>query len=125
MYKCLKCGNPTTLPVCTNCGYEFESKDGIYILTDAPDINLDDSKGDKYIGYESIGKYYSGGYWDEAMERLRIRGKAVSDIVGDGLLLELACGDGQITIPSAENGCRIIAGDISRGMLSILKEKAA
>jgi hypothetical protein len=56
MFICPKCGKTTTIPSCINFGYVFPVLNGIYQMTDMPNMNLDDSKGDKYIGYDKPGK---------------------------------------------------------------------
>lgn len=123
MFKCLECNSSTQLPICKSCGYEFNTENGIFNLTNDPNMNLDDN-GDNYIGYDDIGRYYSGRLWYEITTEAEVRGRAVADIVGSDLLLDLACGDGQITVPAAKYGCSIIAGDISANMLCLLIKKA-
>jgi len=44
--------------------------------------------------------------------------------VGNGILLDLGCGDGVFTVPCASFGTKIIAGDISCKMLSLLRKLA-
>ena len=124
MYICPVCKNTTNLPVCFFCGYKFIMSDGVYILSNDPDINIDNESKDKYIGYEHIGEFYSGKKWYEITDRQHITGKVIAEIAGDGIMLDLACGDGNITVPTAKYGCRIIAADISNKMLSLLFRKA-
>lgn len=95
--------------------------DGIFQLTDDPDINLNDEE--SYIGYEHVGEYYSGKDKSLIYSQIAI-GNKISEIVGDGLLLDLACGDGYFTVPIAKNNTNIIGFDISNKMLSILKYRA-
>lgn len=51
--------------------------------------------------------------------------REIARILGEGVLLDLACGDGRITVPVAALGGRVVAADISRAMLQILQDKAA
>ncbi|MDE7298162.1 MAG: class I SAM-dependent methyltransferase [Lachnospiraceae bacterium] len=95
----------------------------IWQLSDMPDIIVDGA-GDKYIGYEYIGENYSGNRRYLIEERDALFAGEVSKITGEGILLDLACGDGCLTVPCAANSTRIIAGDISNRMLSILQKKA-
>jgi len=98
-------------------------ENNILQLTDAPDL-VTTGDGDKYIGYEHIGGAYSGNRKYVIEERNSIVADYISDIVGDGVFLDLACGDGALTVPCAKCGIRIIAGDISNGMMMILQERA-
>lgn len=98
-------------------------KNNILQLTDAPDL-VTTGDGDKYIGYEHIGGAYSGNRKYIIRERDSLVAAYISDIVGDGVFLDLACGDGALTVPCAKCGIRIIAGDISNGMMMILQERA-
>ena len=122
MFICPKCGKSFDLPGCS-CGNVIENRDGVWQMTDAPDI-VTDGDGDKYIGYERIGEAYSGDRKYLCGDRDRICAKHISETTGDGVLLDLACGDGKLTVPCAANGTRIIAGDISNKMISILRERA-
>ncbi len=88
-----------------------------------PDIRTS-GDGDKYIGYEHIGASYSGNRKYIIEESDALFAKKVSELTGEGIFLDLACGDGCFTVPCAANGTRIIAGDISNKMLTILQEKA-
>ena len=54
MFICQKCGEATNLPTCKKCGFIFPVINGIYQMTDLPNMNLDDLKGDKYIGYDNF-----------------------------------------------------------------------
>ena len=112
-----------TLPTCS-CGYTVRQQNMIWQMTDMPDI-VTDGEGDRYIGYEHIGESYSGERKYLIEEPDILFAKEVSQITGDGILLDLACGDGCLTIPCAADGTEIIAGDISNNMLSILQKKAA
>jgi len=123
MFICPKCKKLFELPVCGACGNAVESRSGVWQLTDAPDI-VTDGDGDKYIGYERIGEAYSGDRRYLCEERDLICAKHISEAAGDGTFLDLACGDGKFTVPCAANGTRIIAGDISNKMISILVERA-
>jgi ubiquinone/menaquinone biosynthesis C-methylase UbiE len=124
VFICSECGRKTTLPKCTNCGYIFRQMNGIYQMTDDPDMNLDDDKGDKYIGYEHIGHYLEGRHWIECTPVSMKIGEKISEITQDGVLLDVGCGSGYLAVTAALNGCKVIAGDISNRMLSLLKEKA-
>lgn len=123
MFLCPKCKSKMTLPACS-CGYTARRQNMIWQLSDMPDIVVD-GDGDKYIGYEHIGESYSGGRKYLIEEQDALFAKEVSQITGDGVFLDLACGDGCVTVPCAANGTEIIAGDISNNMLSILQKKAA
>ena len=122
MFLCPKCKNVIELPACS-CGYTAKRQNMVWQLSDMPDIVVDGG-GDKYIGYEYIGENYSGGRKFLIEEQDALFAKEVSQITGDGILLDLACGDGCLTVPCAANGTKIIAGDISNSMLSILQKKA-
>ena len=80
--------------------------------------------GDKYIGYEHIGESYSGNRKYLIEEKDRLFASEIARITGDGVFLDLACGDGCFTIPCASYGTKIIAGDISNKMLDILQQRA-
>lgn len=125
MFRCLSCGNSTTLPTCWQCGHTFEAVDGIYQLTEDPGINLDDDKGTKYVGYDRVGSYYGGRNWLECDPASMAIGSKVAELVGRGLVLDLGCGDGRLAVPVALHGCTVVAGDISNVMLKLALEKAA
>ena len=122
IFKCPKCGRAMPLPNCS-CGYIAEYKYGIYQMTDAPYIVKDDSADVKYIGYEDIGEYYSG---KSLYEKINIdeTHKKVAEIIGDGILLDLACGDGGFTIPLVSQNISVISMDISDKMLNLLYKRA-
>lgn len=122
MFLCPKCKNTMLLPACS-CGYTVRQQNMIWQLSDMPDIVVD-GDGDKYIGYEYIGENYSGARKYLIGEQDTLFAQEVSQTTGDGILLDLACGDGCLTVPCAANGTEIIAGDISNNMLSILQKKA-
>lgn len=88
-----------------------------------PDV-ITSGDGDKYIGYEYIGETYSGNRKYIIEESDMLFANEISKLTGQGVFLDLACGDGCFTVPCATNGTRIIAGDISNNMLNILQEKA-
>ncbi len=92
-------------------------------LTDAPDI-VTSGDGDKYIGYEYIGEAYSGSRKYTVDEGDTLFADYISEKTGNGVFLDLGCGDGCITVPCAKYGTRIIAGDISNAMMKILQERA-
>ena len=83
----------------------------------------DDSAEIKYIGYENIGENYSG---DSLFKKITMDKKymKVRDIIGDGILLDLACGDGLYTVPLIKSGVKVISMDISDKMLSLLYKRA-
>ncbi len=122
MFVCPKCKGKITLPQCC-CGYPVKKINNIWQLTDMPDM-VTSGNGDKYIGYEHIGGSYSGNSKYVIEESDVLFAKEISKITGGGVFLDLACGDGCFTVPCAENGTKIIAGDISNNMLSILQDKA-
>ncbi len=122
MFVCPKCKEKITLPQCC-CGYSVKKINNIWQLTDMPDM-VTSGDGDKYIGYEHIGGAYSGNSKYVVEESDALFAKEISKITGGGVFLDLACGDGCFTVPCAENGTKIIAGDISNNMLSILQDKA-
>lgn len=123
MFLCQNCKNPMELPACS-CGYTVRRQNGIWQLSDMPD-SVVEGEGDRYIGYQHIGENYSGGRRYVMEERDARFAKEVSQMTGKGILLDLACGDGCLAVPCAANGTKIIAGDISNNMLSILQKKAA
>lgn len=122
MFICPKCKSKMELPQC-KCGYTAVQINNIWQLTDMPDI-ITSGDGDKYIGYEHIGESYSGGRKYLIEDSDAIFANEISELTGEGVFLDLACGDGCFTVPCAVNGTRIIAGDISNKMLSILQDKA-
>jgi ubiquinone/menaquinone biosynthesis C-methylase UbiE len=83
----------------------------------------DDSADVKYIGYEDIGKYYSGLSLYEKIS-INEQHKKISQLIDGGVLLDLACGDGVYTIPFAMQGIKTISMDISDKMLSLLYKRA-
>ena len=121
-FKCPKCGKPMSLPSCS-CGYTAQNKNGIYQLTDSPYIVKDDSADVKYIGYEDIGEAYSGKL---LYDKIEIDGiyKKTAEIVGNGILLDLACGDGVFTVPLVSQNIPVISMDISDRMLSLIYKRA-
>lgn len=123
MFLCPSCKSKMTLPKCS-CGYTVEKSNNIWCFTDAPDT-VTSGDGDKYIGYEHIGEAYSGNRKYIIEEADAGFAKEISDLAGNGVFLDLACGDGCITVPCAANGTSIIAVDISNNMLSILQDRKA
>jgi ubiquinone/menaquinone biosynthesis C-methylase UbiE len=123
MFKCSKCKSKMNLPVCKFCGFEVPNENNIWRLTDAPDV-VTEGDGDKYIGFEYIGESYSGNRKYIIEERDLLFAEEISRLTGNGIFLDLACGDGCFTVPCASFGTKIIAGDISCTMLSILQKKA-
>lgn len=116
-------------PVCKknlpcNCGYKIQVKDNIIQLTDLPNMNIEENEQDKYIGYERIGKNFSGYDGEYIIDEYFMKAsKLIKEEVKDGLLLDLGCGDGLFAIPLIMNGVRVIAGDISNNMMMIMQEK--
>lgn len=95
----------------------------IYQMSDMPDKVLDGEK-DCYIGYEEIGEGYSGKKRFMLVPRCVESSKLIAEYVKDGIFLDLACGDGAYTVPCAKLGLKIIGGDISNKMMSLLMERA-
>ena len=122
MFICPKCKSEFSLPQC-ECGYNAVQLNNIWQLTDMPDI-ITSGSGDKYIGYEHIGESYSGNRKYLIEESDAFFANEISELTGNGVFLDLGCGDGCITVPCVANGTSIIAGDISNKMLSILQDKA-
>lgn len=123
MFKCPKCGNSYEIPTC-QCGYTVCQNKKIWQLSDAPDIVLD-GEGDKYIGYEHIGENYTGSKKKYKIEEKDYKiAEKVAELTGEGIFLDLACGNGYLAVPVASFNTKVIAGDISNTMLSILMEKA-
>jgi ubiquinone/menaquinone biosynthesis C-methylase UbiE len=123
MFLCPKCKSKFELPSCDTCGNEIKRENNIWQLSDMPDI-VTEGSADKYIGYEYIGEHYSGNRKYLIEERDALFVKEVAKLTEDGIFLDLACGDGCFTVPCASFGTKIIAGDISNKMLSILQKKA-
>lgn len=95
----------------------------IYQLSDMPDKVID-SEEDCYIGYEDIGEGYSGKNGLVLIPRCVEASKVIAEYVKDGVLLDLACGDGAYTLPCAQLGVNIIAGDISNKMMTLMQKRA-
>jgi Methylase involved in ubiquinone/menaquinone biosynthesis len=121
-FKCPVCKEATSLPKC-KCGYEVPYNQGIYQLTNDPYMVKDSNADVKYIGYEDIGEAYSGGKIFNLLCKDN-RYKTISDLIGDGILLDLACGDGLYTVPLIMEGTNVISMDISDKMLSLLYKRA-
>lgn len=122
MFICPKCKLKMELPKC-QCRYTAMQINNIWQLTDMPDM-IRNGDGDKYIGYEHIGESYSGNRKYIIEDSDALFANEISKLTGEGVFLDLACGDGCFTVPCAANGIRIIAGDISNNMLKILQDKA-
>lgn len=122
IFKCPNCSQPMSLPSCS-CHYSAAYHKGIYQLTDDPYMVKDDSAEVKYIGYEDIGESYSG---DSLFKKISIDEKytKIRDIIGGGIMLDLACGDGLYTVPLIKLGVKVISMDISDKMLSLLYKRA-
>ncbi len=121
MFLCPHCTRPMELPDCL-CGHTIENQNRIWQLSDAPDIVTNGDE--QYIGYEHIGKAYSSERTHLIESRDIIIAEECSSITADGVLLDLGCGDGCLTVPLAQSGTRVIAGDISNAMLRLLQDKA-
>lgn len=127
IFVCPECATPlpsrNTL-ICLKCQHEVRKEDSIFIFTDDPDLKLD---GDeiKYFGYEHIGAAYDAAGNCTTWEIFRKLGVLVSEILdSDGICLDLGAGTGIGAIPISQAGRRVIAGDISRAMLTILVNAA-
>ena len=112
IFTCPKCKGVLDSFYCSKCGYHVPQIDSVWQLTDAPDIKTD-GNGDKYIGYEYNGENYSGNRKYLIEERDALFTGIISKLTGDGVFLDLGCGDGFLTVPCAANGTKVIAGDIS------------
>ena len=123
MFLCSNCKAIIELPRCSECGNEYELKKGVWQLSDMPDMVVD-GEDDKYIGYEHIGENYSGNRKYVIEDKDFAVAKEIAHLTGDGIFLDLACGDGCFTVPVASLGTKVIAGDISNTMLKVLKQKA-
>jgi len=77
----------------------------------------------KYIGYEDIGEAYSGVSIHTAL-KVEEKFSQLAKIIDGGTLLDLACGDGLLTVPLLGLGVKIIAMDISDKMLALLHKRA-
>jgi len=125
-FKCPKCGKSFSLPTseaaCT-CGFVAPCNNNIYQLTNDPYMVKDENANVKYIGYEDIGEAYSGGAIFKA-QKMEDKFTQIAKIIDDGILLDLACGDGLFTVPLLQLGIKIIAMDISDKMLSLLHKRA-
>lgn len=123
MFICANCKAIMDLPICSQCGYEYENLNDVWRLSDMPDIVVEGDE-DKYIGYEYIGENYSGNRKYIIEDKDLAVAKEIAGLTGDGVFLDLACGDGCFTVPVASFGTKVIAGDISNTMLKVLKKKA-
>jgi len=123
MFICLSCKNEYQLPKCNQCGNTSDKFEGIWQLTDDAD-KVVEGDGDKYIGYEHIGEHYSGDRKYIISEADALFANEISHFTSDGVFLDLGCGDGRLTVPTARNGTKIIAADISNKMMNILQKKA-
>lgn len=123
IFICPKCLTQIDKYYCPSCGFSVPKTGMIYYFTNEPDL-ITTGEGAKYIGYENIGEsYMCRRSWVLSDDEYVIP-KIVSNIVGGGILLDLGCGDGSITVPCASFGIKIIAGDISCKMLSLLQKLA-
>ncbi len=95
----------------------------IFQLSDMPDKVID-GKEDCYIGYEEIGEAFSGKSRLELNPKSVEISRVIAEYVKDGILLDLACGDGFCSVPCAKLGLKVVCGDISNKMMSLLVERA-
>jgi len=123
MFLCSKCKATMDLPICSKCGSEYEKRNSVWQLSDMPDMVVEGDK-DKYIGYEHIGENYSGTRKYVMEDKDFAVAKEIAGLTGDGVFLDLACGDGCFTVPVASFGVKVVAGDISNTMLKVLRQKA-
>lgn len=103
--------------------YSTKCINAVFQMSDMPD-KVVDGEGDCYIGYEEIGEGYSGKKRFMLVPRCVESSKLIAEYVKDGIFLDLACGDGAYTVPCAKLGLKIIGGDISNKMMSLLIERA-
>lgn len=126
---CPQCQTATLPPVCRRCGFEIPVIDGIYQLTDNPNINLDAEKGARYIGYDEIGENFDPGSfycegWLSQDDLYRACSRKLAEVFGpDATVLDLGAGLGAASLPLAEEGVDVTAADISQNMLRILKSR--
>jgi ubiquinone/menaquinone biosynthesis C-methylase UbiE len=123
MFICPKCRYDFQLPKCYKCGFTVNAINGILQLSNDPDMVIE-GDGDKYIGYEHIGDSYSGNRKYTIEEQDSIFAYEISKLTGEGVFLDIGCGDGCFSVPVAKYGTKVIAADISNSMLELLKEKA-
>lgn len=78
------------------------------------------------MSYSSLAKYY-----DKLTENVnsKVRGEYISNFllrnnISDGIMLDLACGTGQMSVIFAEKGYDVIGVDASEEMLSVARENA-
>lgn len=117
MFICPKCLTNFHLPKCFNCGYEVELKDGIYQL-------FTEKYNSPYPNFDEIGIYYQGLESKPISNSINCLADEIAKLIKDGIILDLGCGDGLLTLPLASKNKQIIAGDISHKMLSLLIDKA-
>lgn len=122
IFLCPLCKSSFSLPEC-KCGYNVPYNNLIYRFTDDPYMVKDETADVKYIGYEDIGEYYSGLSLNEKVQ-VDEQHRKISELVGDGILLDLACGDGAYTIPLVLLKVKTLSMDISDKMLSLLYKRA-
>ena len=121
IFKCPKCNNVLNVNKCNACNYNIRKYNDILLLTE--DSNSCLIGENQYIGYDHIGESYSlNNYSINEVEKCYAN--EIYKYCKNGILLDLGCGDGFLTIPCAELGIDIIAGDISINMLKILSKKA-
>ena len=125
IFRCPSCGAvlkgwpPSS--ICGACGRKIPRKGGVLIFTDEPDLKLEGEG--SYIGYDQVADSYAQHLYPEELDRQIWAGygKAIAKLVGPGrVVLDLGCGPGKCALEIAKRGCRVIAGDISLNMLTIL-----
>lgn len=115
--------------ICLNCKQSkcncvVTTIEGVYQLTDLPNMVVDDNVSDKFIGYDHIGENYSA--YDGSViieDYYKLAARKIKEEINEGILLDLGCGDGLFAIPLVMENVKVIAGDISNKMLMILKDK--
>lgn len=129
IFLCPRCRAATGLPVCENCGFEIPATDGIYQLTDEPNINMDAAGGERYIGYDEIGEDFDPGafycrQWNTRCGVYKSCTRKLVEVFGKNITaLDIGAGLGAASLPLAEAGAQVIAADISQNMLRILRSR--
>lgn len=117
MFVCPKCHTGFHLPKCIKCNFEVEIINGIYhIFTEKYDTPCPN--------FDEIGIYYQGLESMPISDTIDCLASEIAKLIKDGIILDLGCGDGLLTLPLATKNKQIIAGDISLKMLSLLIDKA-
>lgn len=129
MFICPKCKTEIKSLEHCDCGFIVPVVNNIYQFTDMPNLVLD-SNNDKYIGYEHIGAYYSGydgnpKLTDDDILKATTIAKELGNENNNITMLDIGCGDGLWTIPLLSVGLKVVSGDISNKMMSILQDRAS